>query len=86
MSPRLEEVIAAANPYWEVIELRTRRPDYARTCALWLERLRAREGVARERFGDVVVDTRYLRYLADSSRLFSEAFTSLAQLFLQRLD
>jgi cyclopropane-fatty-acyl-phospholipid synthase len=85
MSPRLEEVIAAASPYWEIVEVHTRRHDYARTCALWLERLRARETEARARFGDVVVD-RYLRYLAESARLFSAAFTSLAQLFLQRLD
>ena len=33
LNPRLEEIIQAVNPYWEVVEMHTRREDYQRTTA-----------------------------------------------------
>ena len=40
ITPRLEEIIAAVNPYWEVLEVKTRRLDYMKTTWHWRDRLR----------------------------------------------
>jgi cyclopropane-fatty-acyl-phospholipid synthase len=85
MTPRLEQIVAAAAPYWEVLEVRTRRAHYAMTCRCWQERLRARESEVRSRFGEALFE-RYDRYLGISARMFERHYTSLAQLSLRRMD
>ena len=52
ISPRLESIFQSAHPYWEVIELQTRRMHYARTTTEWLERLRSHEGRIRAEWGN----------------------------------
>src|SRR5260370_40750597 len=43
ITPRLEEIITAVNPYWEVLDLKTRRWDYRMTTWHCRERLRQHE-------------------------------------------
>lgn len=85
ITPRLETIVACAHPWWEVLELRTRRPDYERTTAEWLKRLRSHEREIRERWGDDRFED-YERYLSSCVMAFAEGYQSLAQLILQRRD
>lgn len=85
ITPRLEEIISAVNPYWEVIEVKTRRLDYKRTCEHWLSRLRKHEALIKERWGAKLF-TDYERYLSTCVRGFEMHYQSLAQYSLQRID
>jgi cyclopropane-fatty-acyl-phospholipid synthase len=85
LNPRLEELITAVNPYWEVREVQTRREDYRRTTHEWRRRLRMHEAKIRAQFGDqVFVD--YDRYLTCCVNNFDKHYSSLAQLRLFRND
>ncbi len=85
MSPRLEDVVATAEPYWEVISVRTRREDYQKTCAEWLRRLRMHEQSIRQRWGDqVFID--YERYLSVCVMAFDRRYQSLGQFGLRRKE
>ena len=83
--PRLEEIIAAVNPYWEVLECKTRRLHYERTTFIWRERLRQHEGQIRATWGDKVFDD-YDRYLSTCVTGFQKHYQSLAQYSLRRID
>jgi cyclopropane-fatty-acyl-phospholipid synthase len=83
--PRLEEIIAAVNPYWEVLEVKTRRLDYLKTCWHWRARLRKNEARIRASFGDKVYDD-YERYLSTCVTGFEKHYQSLAQYSLKRID
>jgi len=85
LNPRLEEVIAAVNPYWEVVTMKQRRTDYQRTTAEWLRRLRLNETVVREKWGDKCFED-YQRYLDTCVRCFDQHISSLAQYELRRID
>jgi len=85
ITPRLEEIIAAVNPYWEVVEVKTRRMHYERTTAVWLERLRQHETKIRAEYGDKVFDD-YVRYLSTCVKGFQKHYQSLAQYALKRID
>lgn len=85
LSLRLEDIIKAVNPYWEIMEIKTRRVDYQKTCQAWLDGLRNHEGYIRERWGDEVFDD-YDRYLATCVRGFEMHYQSLAQYALKRID
>ena len=85
ITPRMEDIVTAVNPYWEVVEVRTRREDYRRTCQHWRDRLRGHEALVRERWGDqLFVD--YDRYLTACIRAFEMHYQSLAQWSLRRID
>jgi cyclopropane-fatty-acyl-phospholipid synthase len=85
LNPRLEELIAAVNPYWEVREVHTRREDYRKTTHEWRRRLRANEAKIRSEFGDqVFVD--YDRYLSCCVTSFEKHYSSLTQMRLHRID
>ncbi|MBW2255396.1 MAG: class I SAM-dependent methyltransferase [Deltaproteobacteria bacterium] len=85
LSLRLEDIVMAVNPYWEIMEIQTRREHYQQTCAEWLRRLRDHEGEVRARWGDkVFVD--YDRYLATCVTGFENHYQSLAQYALRRVD
>ncbi len=81
---RLSEVMEAVSRYWEVMEVRTRRRDYLRTCDQWLARLRRHEAEIRERYGDRVFED-YDRYLAACVTAFEKNYVSLAQYSLRRI-
>jgi cyclopropane-fatty-acyl-phospholipid synthase len=85
LNPRLDELIQAVNPYWEVLTLHTRREDYRRTTAEWLRRLRLNEALIRQKWGDKVFDD-YDRYLSTCVRAFSIHYSSLVQMELRRID
>ena len=84
LNPRLEELVAAVNPYWEIASLHTRREDYQRTTAEWLRRLRVHEKTVRERWGDKVFAD-YDRYLSTCVRAFDIHYSSLVQMKLHRI-
>jgi len=85
LSLRLEDIVRTVGPYWEIMEVRTRRRDYQKTCQAWLDGLRQHEGVIRETWGDQVFED-YDRYLATCVRGFERHYQSLAQYSLRRID
>ncbi|GAA4663891.1 MULTISPECIES: SAM-dependent methyltransferase [Amycolatopsis] len=85
MAPRLEDVLATAEPYWEVVRVRTRREHYRRTCEEWLRRLRFRADIVRERWGAAVLAD-YERYLSLCVLAFDRRYQSLAQFSLRRRE
>lgn len=70
-NPRLEELIMALRPSWEVEELCMRRADYGKTTGEWLNRLMANEAHIRETWGDRVMDD-YIRYLETCVKAFDD--------------
>lgn len=85
ISPRLEAVITSVSPYWEIVDLRTRRDHYEKTSAEWLMRLIANEAVIRERWGHRLFED-YRRYLEACVMAFRGGYQSLAQFALRRMD
>lgn len=85
LNPRLEDIIQAVNPYWEVMQVNTRREHYGRTTGEWLRRLRLNEKTIRSKWGDQVFDD-YVRYLDTCVRAFDAHYSSLAQYELRRID
>lgn len=85
ITPRPEAILAAVNPYWEVMELWTRREHYAKTTAAWLDRLQQHEAEIRQRWGDKTFED-YERYLGGCVKVFEKGFQSLAQLVMRRID
>lgn len=84
LNPRLEELVAAVNPYWEVLELRTQRVSYQKTTAEWLRRMRANEKDIRAQWGDQVFDE-YDRYLSVCVRAFQNHWSSDVQMKLRQI-
>ncbi len=85
LNPRLEEIIAACNPHWEVMTVKQRRTDYQRTTAEWLRRLRLNETTIRSKWGDKCFED-YQRYLDTCVRCFQNFYSSVAQYELRRID
>jgi cyclopropane-fatty-acyl-phospholipid synthase len=85
ITPRMEDIVTAVNPYWEIVQVRTRREDYARTTAIWQQRLRTHEHTIRAKWGDQVFED-YDRYLGTCVRAFDRHYQSLAQWSLRRID
>ena len=85
LNPRLEEIAQAVNPYWEIVELATRRLDYAKTTGEWQRRLRDHEREIRSRWGDRIFED-FDRYLGTCVRAFERHYSSLAQYSLRRID
>ncbi|MBO1072979.1 MAG: class I SAM-dependent methyltransferase [Dolichospermum sp. DEX189] len=85
ITPRLEAIVASVNPYWEVMEVKTRRDHYAKTTAEWLQRLRSHEALIRQRWGDDKFDE-YDRYLSACIMSFEKGYQSLVQIALRRVD
>ena len=84
LNPRLEELVAAVNPYWEILELRTQRESYGRTTGEWLRRMRSHEATIRERWGNRVFDD-YDRYLRTCVRAFENHWSSDVQMKLRKI-
>lgn len=84
LNPRLEELIAAVNPYWEVVDVRTQRESYGKTTGEWLRRLRMHEATIRAKWGDqLFVD--YDRYLSTCVRAFENHWSSDVQMKLRHI-
>lgn len=84
-APRFEEIYVAVNPYWEVVEMHTRREHYARTCAAWHDSLVRNEKFVVERWGRERFEE-YERFFRRISEAFSEGYGSLGQFSLRRID
>lgn len=85
ITPRLEEIISAVNPYWEVMEVQTRRLHYKRTCEHWRQRMRDHKDLIVARWGQKLFDD-YDRYLSTCVTGFEKHYQSLAQYQLKRID
>jgi cyclopropane-fatty-acyl-phospholipid synthase len=85
LNPRLEELICAINPRWELVTLEMRREDYGKTTAEWLRRMRLHEGHIRRTWGDQVFDD-YDRYLSACVRGFAMHYSGDVQMKLRRID
>jgi cyclopropane-fatty-acyl-phospholipid synthase len=84
LNPRLEELVAAVNPHWEIVELKTRREHYGKTTGEWLRRLRMHEKTIRDKWGDqVFVD--YDRYLSTCVKAFANHWSSDVQMKLRKI-
>jgi cyclopropane-fatty-acyl-phospholipid synthase len=81
-NPRLEELIMAIRPYFEVEELRTQRTSYRNTTNEWWEGLKANEAEIRTRWGDQVYDD-YDRYLGTCVKAFDKYWSSDVQMKLR---
>ncbi len=81
-NPRLEELIMAIRPYFEVEELRTQRTSYRRTTNEWWEGLKANEALIRSTWGDQVYED-YDRYLGTCVKAFDHYWSSDVQLKLR---
>jgi cyclopropane-fatty-acyl-phospholipid synthase len=84
LNPRLEELVTAVNPTWEILELKTRRIHYGKTTAEWLRRLQAHEKTIRNKWGDTVYDN-YVRYLSTCVRAFKNHWSSDVQMKLKHI-
>ena len=84
LNPRLEELIAAVNPYWEVLQLRTQRESYGRTTNEWLNGLRKHEAVIKQKWGEEVYRD-YERYLDTCVRAFKNHWSSDVQMQLRQI-
>jgi cyclopropane-fatty-acyl-phospholipid synthase len=85
ITPRMEDIVQAVNPYWEIMEMKTRREHYGKTCWHWRDRLRKNEALIRQKWGDKTFDD-YDRYLSTCVRGFDKHYQSLAQWSLRRID
>jgi cyclopropane-fatty-acyl-phospholipid synthase len=85
LAPRLEDLVVAVAPHWEILELKTSREDYRRTCEAWRLRLRAHEATVRSQFGDELFKV-YDRYLSASVLAFAKHYLSLCRFSLARID
>lgn len=83
-NPRLEELVMAVRPNWEILELRTQRKDYGKTTAEWLRRMREHEAFIRKTWGDQLFDD-YERYLDTCVRGFDAFWISDVQMKLKRM-
>lgn len=84
LNPRLEELIMAAQPSWEVLEVRTQRESYGKTTGEWLRRMRAHEDHIRKTWGDQLFDD-YDRYLDTCVRAFDNHWSSDVQMKLRKV-
>ncbi|HEX7602847.1 MAG TPA: class I SAM-dependent methyltransferase, partial [Polyangiaceae bacterium] len=84
LNPRLEDLILAVNPSWEILELKTRRVDYGKTTAEWLRRLQLHEATIVETWGKKVYDE-YVRYLDTCVRAFHNHWSSDVQMKLKHI-
>ena len=84
LNPRIEELITAAHPSWEVLEVRTQRESYGKTTAEWHRRLVHHESEIRAQWGDKVYED-YDRYLSTCVRAFANHWSSDVQMKLRKV-
>ncbi|HEY1816104.1 MAG TPA: class I SAM-dependent methyltransferase [Kofleriaceae bacterium] len=85
ITPRLEEIISAVNPYFEVVEVQIRREHYGRTCEHWRSRMYDHRALIEQKWGAQLFAD-YDRYLSTCVRAFDKHYQSLAQYALRRID
>jgi cyclopropane-fatty-acyl-phospholipid synthase len=84
LNPRIEELVCAVNPNWEIEELHMRRQDYGRTTGEWLRRMRQHEKHIRATWGDQIFDD-YDLYLSTCVKAFAKHWSGDVQMKLRRI-
>jgi cyclopropane-fatty-acyl-phospholipid synthase len=84
LNPRIEELVVAISPSWELEELIMRRTDYGKTTGEWLRRMREHETHIRATWGDQLFDD-YERYLDTCVRGFASHWSGDVQMKLRRI-
>ena len=84
LNARIEELVMAISPYWELKELYMRREDYGKTTAEWLRRMKLHEAHIRATWGDAIYDD-YDRYLSTCVRAFENHWSGDVQMKLRRI-
>ena len=84
LNPRIEELVQAVNPYWEIEELSMLRTHYGKTVAEWLRRMRSHEVYIRKTWGDELFDD-YDRYLRTCVTGFAKHWSGDVQMKLRRV-
>lgn len=82
---RLAEIAEASERRFEILRVRNDRRDYERTCAVWLEKLRANRDRAVEAAGEDLT-ARYERYLDLCVRGWQLGATHLLRIGMVRID
>ena len=85
LNPRIEELVQAINPYWELEEMTMLRTHYGKTTAEWLRRMRANEAHIRKTWGDTLFDD-YDRYLRTCVVAFDKHWSGDVQMKLRRIN
>ncbi len=85
LNPRLEDLILAVNPSWEIMELKTRRTHYGKTTGEWLRRLHIHEKEIKSKWGEQVFKD-YDRYLSTCVRAFANHWSSDVQMKLKKIE
>jgi len=84
LNPRIEELVQAISPKWELERLIMRRRDYGKTTAEWYRRMQSHEAHIRATWGDRVYDD-YDRYLGTCVRAFDLHWSGDVQMKLRRI-
>ncbi len=84
LNPRIEELVQAIAPKWELERLIMRRRDYGKTTAEWYRRMQSHEAHIRATWGDRVYDD-YDRYLGTCVRAFDLHWSGDVQMKLRRI-
>lgn len=85
VTPRVEDIIVAAHPYYEVMEMHSRRFHYKKTCEHWLAGVQKNEALILKKWGAQVYSD-YTRYLSTCIKAFEHNWQSLHQYSLKRLE
>ena len=85
LNPRIEEIIQAVSPRWEILEMHMMRENYGKTTGEWLRRMRLHEDHIRSTWGDALFDD-YDRYLSTCVRAFDMHYSGDVQFKLRRID
>lgn len=81
--PTLLELLAAADPFLELLQMRNDRHDYAKTCQLWRKNLRAAKASIEAQYGPALYK-RYNEYLMASEMGFRLGHLHLYRLTFQK--
>lgn len=84
LNPRIEELVVAISPSWEIEQLIMRRTSYRNTTAEWLRRFRRSESEIVSKWGQQVYSD-YDRYLSTCVRAFDNHWSGDVQMKLRRL-
>jgi cyclopropane-fatty-acyl-phospholipid synthase len=84
LNPRIEELVQAVAPWWEIEQLHMRRTDYLRTTSEWLRRFEQHSDEIERRWGALVVSD-YRRYLSTCVRAFTNHWSGDVQMKLRRI-
>ncbi|MEN0062382.1 MAG: class I SAM-dependent methyltransferase [Myxococcota bacterium] len=84
LNPRIEELVLAISPSWELERLIMRRTSYRKTTAEWYRRMQEHEAHIRATWGDQVYDD-YDRYLSTCVRAMDNHWSGDVQMKLRRI-